>query len=63
MDTRKLVNLIEEAHCIFDELSIFEVIDLDRESATTKLRQLYKTANIEIIIRYLDIVDEIRALT
>ncbi|WP_136810828.1 hypothetical protein [Desulfosediminicola flagellatus] len=57
-----LVNLIEEAHSIFDELSIFEVIDLDRDAATTKVSQLYKTDNIEMIRRYLDIVDDIKAL-
>ncbi len=62
MNTYMLVNLIEEAHSIFDELSIFEVIDLDRDAATTKVSQLYKTDNIEMIRRYLDIVDDIKAL-
>lgn len=62
MNTYKLVNLIEEAHSIFDELSIYEVIDLDRDTAITRVSQLYKTDNIEMIQRYLDIVDDIRTL-
>lgn len=62
MNTYMLVNLIEEAHSIFDELSIYEVIDLDRDAAITRLSQLYKTDDIEMIRQYLDIVDDIRAL-
>ena len=51
-----IVNL---AHDLFNQTSIHEVIDLDRESARQFLHQNYKQANIIDVEGYLDIIGEL----
>ena len=53
-------NLVDQAHQIFNTKSIFEVIDMDRSSAKSALRQFYNSADDQDIDGYLDILDLLR---
>jgi len=55
-------SLIDEAHSIFSENSVYEVIDLDREMALSRLVYFYGSMlDMEKVDRYLAVVDELRA--
>ncbi len=55
-------NLIHQAHSIFSENSVYEVIDLDREMAVDRLIYFYgPMLDMGKVDRYLAVVDELRA--
>jgi hypothetical protein len=59
-DDEKLIN---EAHDLFGEYSIFEVFDLDRPDAFEMMKELYGNGvDLEKVDRYLDVLEELRAL-
>ncbi len=63
MRIHKIADLIEEAHKIFNAMSIFEVIDLDRVAARKVLAEIHNSPESEEIERYLDVVDDLRLVT
>ena len=52
--------LVDQAHQIFNQTSLHEVIDMDRETATETLLEFYDNANGKDIEKYLDVVDLLR---
>ena len=57
-DDEKLVN---EAHDLFGDYSIFEVIDLDRPAAIEMMKELYGNGvDLEKVERYLDVLEQLR---
>lgn len=60
METKRIDELIAEAHSIFDATSIYEVIDLEnRQAAVDFLKKTYKNPKNESINRYLDLVERV----
>ena len=53
--------LIEEAHTIYPETSIYEVLDADRDTAILRLSVYYGLPDMEKMERYFAILDEVRA--
>ena len=54
--------LIDEAHALFSENSIHEVIDLDREMAVERLIYFYgPEIDMEKVDKYLALADELQA--
>ncbi len=51
MRIHKIADLIEEAHEIFNAMSIFEVIDLERSEAKELLNQKYSFPESEQVER------------
>jgi hypothetical protein len=63
MDDDKLEDLINQAHDIFGESSIYEVLDLDdREEAIEVLSEYYAPLDMDKVERYFTILDQIRSL-
>jgi len=59
----KLEDLINQAHDIFGESSIYEVFDFDnREEAIEVLSEFYDPLDMEKVERYFAILDQIRSL-
>ncbi len=54
--------LVSEAHQIFDQTSVFEVIDRDRSSAVAFLNEAYKFPHPESINRYLEVLSRLKLL-
>ena len=52
--------LIEEAHDIYPKTSIYEVMDVDRDTAILRLSVYYGLPDMEKVVRYLAILDEVR---
>jgi hypothetical protein len=52
--------LIEEAHDIFPDTSIYEVMDVDRDAAILRLSVYYGLPDMEKVERYLAILGEVR---
>ena len=53
--------LIDQAHDLFDEISVFDLIDLPtREDAIKGLVDLYGPVDMGKVERYLDILDRLR---
>lgn len=53
--------LVEQAHCLFGESSIFEVFDLpSRREALRILVEFYGPVDVEKVDRYLFILDQLR---
>jgi hypothetical protein len=52
--------LIDAAHQLFNEYSIYEVMDLDREAARLKMVELYGPGNDDAVEKYLNVVDALR---
>jgi hypothetical protein len=52
--------LIDTAHQLFNDYSIYEVMDLDREAARLKMVELYGPGNDEAVEKYLNVVDTLR---
>ncbi len=48
------------AHQIFNETSIYEVIDMDRGAAMETLLEFYESVDGEAIDKYLDVVELLR---
>ena len=61
MAEEKIEALVEAAHSIFGETSIYEVIDLDdREAAVRVLVDHYGLIEMGQVDRYLEILDQLR---
>jgi hypothetical protein len=55
-------SLIHQAHSIFSENSVYEVIDLDREMAVERLIYFYgPMIDMGKVDKYLTVVEELRA--
>lgn len=53
--------LVEQAHHLFGETSIFEVFDLsDRQEVIRTLVEFYGPVNVEKVDQYLFILDQLR---
>jgi len=63
MSTDKIEKLVGEAHAIFDDTSILEVIDLDEGSARDVLNKFYGRPEGVLIDRYLDVLEKLRRAT
>ena len=60
-DDEKLIN---EAHDLFGDYSIFEVIDLDRSEAIETMKELYgSNVDLERVERYLDMLERLKTLS
>ena len=60
-DDEKLIN---EAHDLFGDYSIFEVFDLERPAAIETMKEMHGSdVDIEKVERYLDVLEKLRALT
>jgi len=57
MTEKEVEALIEEAHQIFGRTSIYEVIDMDRESAIATLVEFYGPIDEYDVDRYFAILD------
>ena len=55
--------LVDRAHQIFNETSIFEVMDLNQKAARAKLFELYDAANDRAVDKYLGIFDQLREIS
>ena len=55
--------LVGTAHQLFNEHSIYEVMDLDREAARVRMIDLYGPGNDEAVQRYLNVVDTLRVVS
>ncbi|SHH97339.1 hypothetical protein [Desulfofustis glycolicus] len=55
--------LIERAHQILGDSSVYEVIDLDNAAARDRIREIYGNVEAATINAYLKVVDEIRVVT
>ena len=60
MDDDRVEALVIEAHQIFGMTSIYEVMDLDRDTAIKTLAEFYGPADQDKIDKYLSILDELR---
>ena len=59
-DDEKLIN---EAHDLFGDYSIFEVIDLDRPAAIEMMKEMYGSGvDPGKVERYLDILERLKTL-
>lgn len=59
----KLEDLVNQAHDLFGESSIYEVMDLDdREEAIEVLSEYYAPLDMDKVERYFTILDQIRSL-
>lgn len=55
--------LVDEAHDLFGDYSIFEVFDLDRPAAIEMMKELYGCdVDMEKVERYLDVLEKLRTL-
>lgn len=62
MVTKKIDELIAEAHAIFNGTSIYEVIDLEnREAAVEFLNKTYKNPKRESVTQYLDLIERVNS--
>ena len=62
MVTKRIDELIADAHAIFNATSIYEVIDLEnREAAVELLNETYKNPNRESINQYLDLIERVNS--
>ena len=62
MSDDQLEGLINQAHDIFGESSIYEVFDLDRKEAIEVLYEFYGLLDMDKVEKYFSILDQIRAL-
>ncbi|MCB2218084.1 MAG: hypothetical protein KQH59_18635 [Desulfobulbaceae bacterium] len=56
-------DLINRAHQIISETSLFEFIDLDRTTAKAKAFGMYPDLTEENIDTYLDIIEQVRSIS
>ncbi len=54
--------MVEEAHSYFNENSIHEVIDMDRDTATQYMNDYHENPNSEDIEQYLSVVVKLRKI-
>ena len=57
----QLEELIDAAHDLYGDYSIYEVMDLDRSAAIERMVEMYGPADLERIERYFAVLDRIRA--
>jgi len=57
----QLEELIDAAHDLYGDYSIYEVMDLDRPAAIERMVEMYGPPDWEKIQRYFSILDRIRA--
>ncbi|KAB2891388.1 MAG: hypothetical protein F9K32_04495 [Desulfobulbaceae bacterium] len=56
--------LINEAHDLFGDYSIFEVIDLDRPAAIERMKEMYgNEVELAKVEEYLDILEKLKKYT
>jgi hypothetical protein len=55
--------LVNEAHRIFNKTSVFDVIDLEKNSARDFLNDAYNNPAPELLNRYLDVIEKLRWIT
>ncbi len=55
--------LVNEAHKIFNQTSVFEVVDIDRQKATVFLQEAYDNPPRETVDRYLSIAAKLKMCT
>jgi hypothetical protein len=60
MNDDQIENLVKQAHQIFGKISIYEVIDLDRESAAKILTEHYGPTDEQQMEKYFSILDQLR---
>ncbi len=60
MPANNIETLVDQAHQIFNQTSIHEVIDMTRGAATATLLEFYEDAGEKDIKRYLDVVELLR---
>jgi hypothetical protein len=62
--TDEISELVEEAHAIFNETTVSEVMDMkDRQSQEDFLNKIYNNPEPEAINRYLDVVKKLERAT
>ncbi len=59
----KICDLVEAAHAIFPENSVFEVIDLDKPAATAVLNKAHNYPGADSIDRYLSVIERLKCVT
>lgn len=63
MGIDKVDVLIEQAHSIFNETSVYEVIDLENEQAARSyLKKKYNNPDENSITQYLEVIDRLKKL-
>ena len=56
----ELEELINAAHDLYGDYSIYEVMDLDRPAAIERMVEMYGPVDLEKVERYLAVLDRIR---
>lgn len=59
----QIEKLVDEAHKIFNQTSVFEVVDLDNNPARDFLNEAYDNPGPESIDRYLCVIEKLRWIT
>jgi abortive infection bacteriophage resistance protein len=62
MSNDGIEELVEEAHSYFSEISVHEVIDINRDAATKYMNDYYGYHHSENIDKYLDVVNKLRQI-
>ncbi len=57
---KNIHQLINEAHDIFDQTSIFDIIENDRPTAIELLNEAYDNPSHEKVDRYLKVIERLR---
>ena len=57
----QLEELIDAAYDLFNDFSIFQVIDLDRPAAVERMKKMYGSrVDLGKVDRYLDLLDQVK---